>query len=102
MVRTILSILIPFILPFVCFAIWSWYANRKRETLEHGEELQKWQTWPWGRLILTGGVLVIISLGFLFFGNDPIPEGRWVPPTVVDGVVVPGHFEPIEPSNNDW
>jgi len=99
--RTIISVVLPFILPFVCFAIWSWYSNRKRRALDEGEPLQSWQSWPWSKLVLSGGVLAIASLMFLLFGREPLPEGRWVPPSVVDGEVVPGYYEPIPEPTDD-
>ena len=100
MIRTILSIILPFLTPFVAYAVWIWFANRKREMQEHGEKLESWQTWPWTRLIIAGCFLVILSLTYLFFAREPLTDARWVAPTVVDGVVVPGHFEPAAPNQD--
>ncbi|CAN0599886.1 unnamed protein product, partial [Laminaria digitata] len=37
MTRTIISILIPFIAPFILYAIWAWFTNRKKEALADGK-----------------------------------------------------------------
>ena len=100
MIRTLLSIALPFLTPFIAYAIWVWFARRKQEMKEHGEKLHSWQTWPWLKLVIAGGLLVIASLVTLNFSAEPLNEGRWVAPRVVDGVVVPGHFEPL-PENTD-
>lgn len=97
MLRTVLSILLPFLAPFVCYAVWAWFATRRRETLDSGGALEPWQRWPWAWLIIGGGVLAGAVMVFLF-ATGPEPPGenqRWVPPRVVDGKVVPGHYERI-------
>lgn len=102
MLRTILTILVPFLTPFLCYYVWVWFQNRKKEREETGEPLQAWQTFPWAKLIISGSVLAIGALVFLFMQKDPLPEGRWVPAKIVDGEIVPGHFEPIpEPVDPD-
>lgn len=97
MLRTVLTILLPFLTPFVCYAVWAWFAARKREKLEHGEALDAWQKWPWSWLIISGGALAGISVAVLFLTGDGLPgeNQRWVAPQVIDGEVVPGHYEPI-------
>ena len=95
MTRTIISILIPFIAPFILYAIWAWFTNRKKEALADGKPLASWQTWPWAILFSVGSVLATATLVILFFFGEPVQEGRWVPPTVVNGEMVPGHYEPI-------
>ncbi len=99
MTKTVISVLLPFVAPFVLYAIWAWFMTRRKETLEEGKQLDWWQDWPWAILFSVGSVLAIIVLIWLFLLGDPPQEGevRWVPPTVVDGTVVPGHYVPVEP-----
>lgn len=102
MLRVALTILLPFLTPFVCYAVWAWFQSRKEQRLQDGQPLEWWQAWPWGKLVPAGGVLAIGTIVFLFASGEPPQEGRWVPPTVVDGEVVDGHFEPIpEPPPDD-
>ena len=44
----------------------------------------------------------LAALFILFYDSNPPEEGVWVPPKVVDGEIVPGHFEPLpEPPTED-
>ena len=44
-------------------------------------------------LAVIGVCLVIIVLVAGWFSGREGPEGKYIPPSVVDGKVVPGHFE---------
>jgi cytochrome bd-type quinol oxidase subunit 2 len=102
MTKTILTIAIPFLAPFLCYAIWVWFATRKQEALQEGRAPETWQNWPWSWLITTGGAFAIISLVGLFAFGELETEGVYVPPTMVDGEIVPGHYEPApEPPADD-
>lgn len=102
MTKTVLSIAIPFLAPFLCYAVWIWFAARKQETLDEGRTPARWQEWPWAWLVSIGGGFAIVSLIGLFALGDLNTDGQYVPPTVVDGEVVPGHYEPVpEPPADD-
>lgn len=101
MIRTILTILLPFLTPFVFYAAWIWFLSRKKDRREAGKVPESWQEWPWLWLVISGSALGLIVL-FLLASEGELQEGRWVPPTVVDGELIPGHFEPIpEPVDPD-
>lgn len=94
MVRTLISIVVPFITPMLCYAVWIWFQARKQERLSHGEALAAWQQWPWIWLVSIGSGLAIVTLLVLFSMSDPLTDDRWVPPAVINGEVIPGHYEP--------
>ncbi len=47
--------------------------------------------WPW----VLVGTLILLIIGLISFTtpNDVEPGQTYVPPTIVDGEIVPGHFE---------
>ncbi len=55
---------------------------------------------PGLRLVLAAAAGVVLVLGsLLWFGlSRSLDAGVYVPPHVQDGVVVPGHTEPVRPS----
>ncbi len=52
-----------------------------------------WTQGPWLWVIV--GTLILLIIGLISFAtpNDAEPGQTYVPPTMVDGEVVPGHFE---------
>lgn len=101
MLRSILTILVPFLIPFVCYYVWAWFQSRKKDREDQGLPLTAWQSFPWANLIISGSVLAIGALVFLFLQAEPPQQGRWVPAKIVDGEIVPGHMEPIPPADPD-
>lgn len=97
MVRAILTILLPFLVPFVIFGFYAYFAARKRAKEANGLEIQAWENWPWSTLISAGGLCALVGLFVVFYDPNPPQEGVWVPPTVVDGEIVDGHFAPAPP-----
>jgi len=87
MLRVVLTVIVPLVLPT---ALWlGWIAATKRAEVRGGA----WAVapWPWllaGGVALTAATLYVVNVGF-GAGED----GRYVPPTVIDGKLVPGHFE---------
>ena len=55
-----------------------------------------WTQWPWLWFLVGAAVLLIIGLiGVISFAtlNYSEPGGKYVPPRMVDGEIVAGHFE---------
>ena len=52
-----------------------------------------WTQGPW--LWVIGGTLILLIIGLISFAtpNGGEPDQTYVPPTIVDGEIVPGHFE---------
>lgn len=96
MIRQILTILIPLIAPTVAYFIWGWFMRKRKHDLEEGKHLDSWQTWPWRYLVGSGAILMMISLLLLGLSADGNLEGTYVPPKVIDGELVPGHFVPAD------
>jgi hypothetical protein len=87
MLRVVLTVVVPLLLPT---ALWlGWVAATRRA--EAGAAAWAVAPWPWllaGGVALAAATLYVVNVGF---GEEE--GGRYVPPTVVDGQLVPGHFE---------
>ena len=57
------------------------------------DHLPYWAQGPWPWVLV--GTLILLIIGLLRFvaPNDSEPGGTYVPPTMVDGEIVPGHVE---------
>lgn len=89
MIRITIIEIASFFLPFLIFFIWRWQSSS-----EHPIEAT-----PTLRLAAIGAglsVLVMIALVLLESGQGGHEGELYVPPRVVDGRVVPGHFIPVE------
>lgn len=85
MVRIILQVVLPFLLPAACYFAYVYFLRMKNPTAEIGI------TKPWFGLVAIGAILVMLSLILtaIFTGDEA--GGRYVPPTEVDGKIIPGH-----------
>lgn len=73
MLRKLLTIVLPMLLPFVVWAVYVWAARWKAARQEGGEKLPSWAEPPWGWLILAGALLVTASLiAARFLGDGDI------------------------------
>ncbi|HIF08647.1 MAG TPA: hypothetical protein EYQ81_01540 [Sneathiellales bacterium] len=88
MLRKLLFHGIPLILPFLMYGLWVYTVRRKKDASGG-----LWDDTPWTWLVAAGFGLMITSLIAvgLLAGDDP--GGTYVPPHVVDGVIVPGQVE---------
>jgi len=86
MLRIILTQLLLFLLPFVCYAAWLWLSKR-------GEDPERWSRGPVAWLTLAGLALTISGFVGVALLNKS-PEGKeYRPAEFRDGVLVPGRFE---------
>jgi hypothetical protein len=89
MLRVLLTIVLPLLLPTAIYAAWvvmlQWSAR--------GEPL-RWTTLPWIWLSIAGVLLlgVVLAVVTVHFGESD--GGTYVPPRYEDGRVVPSHIEP--------
>jgi hypothetical protein len=87
MIRITLIEIASFLLPFLLFFIWRW---------QSGSE-EKLTATPALRLAFAGAALAVIAMIVMVVidASSAGHEGdQYVPPRVVDGRVVPGHFVP--------
>ena len=92
MSREILTLIVPLLLPTVCYLMW-YRVMRWQDT----DGTVRWRRMPWtwlaaGGVALTAVVLFVVTV---HFGTST--PGVYVPPRVEDGRIVPGHFEPKKP-----
>ncbi|GAA0775351.1 hypothetical protein E1180_12545 [Roseibium denhamense] len=85
MVRVFLTHIILFLLPFFCYALWLWLANKSKKP-------GNWAKGPVAWLTVAGLILVIG--GLVTFGISAPPEDKeFIPSTIENGVFVPGRYE---------
>ena len=87
MIRVLVEALLPFLLPFAAYFGFAYFANRA------AAQGIRWQDAPWLWLAIAGVgfVIVFFIVTGLITGSDP--AGKYVPPHMEDGRIVPGHVE---------
>ncbi len=87
MTRVFLTVVLPLLLPTALYILWALVTDRAAFSSA------AWQRVPWIWLLLAG--LVAAAVALVFFveaGSDG--DGRYVPPHVEHGTIVPGHVDP--------
>lgn len=87
MIRKLLWTLLPFLLPFVAYAIYWLLAKRA------AARGKIWTDAPWYWLVASGLVLMIAALGASAFWGGAPPGSTYIPAQVKDGQIIPGRFE---------
>lgn len=92
MLREILTLVVPLLLPTVVYLVWLRAARWSEPDGAAG-----WSKLPWVWLAaigvaLTAVVLVVVTVGF----GTAMP-GTYVAPRYEGGKIVPGHIEPAKP-----
>lgn len=86
MVRILLLYVLPILLPTAVYLLWVRFARGKAPAPAKGG--------PWLGLAAAGvGLMLVMLLGLTLRDGAP-PDSVYVPPTVRDGRIVPGHMEP--------
>lgn len=90
MVRALLTVILPVIVPVLVYGVYMMLARRNARLASEGR-LPRWQTAPWG-LILTASVLLMMaSLAYWGMSSGVAPGVKVKPPSLQDGEVVPSH-----------
>jgi hypothetical protein len=90
-IRVLIEFALPLALPTVAYFAWAAWDRRRQAALGAGAP-REWADAPWVWLIGLGGLAVAAVAVALTAGHDA--AGRYVPPHVEDGRVVPGRVEP--------
>jgi hypothetical protein len=97
MLRILIEYAVPIALPSLLYLAWLAYENRR---IARGEEgvLRRLEDGPWVWLFAAGVILAVAATALLAVVGEPGTEGRYVPPRVENGKVLPGHVEPAKPA----
>jgi hypothetical protein len=93
MLRKLLTIVLPLVLPLLVYAVYLALARRKARLAGEGR-LPRWQEAPWAAIFVGGTLLMIASLAVWRMNIGVEPSVKLEPPRVVDGEVVPSHPVP--------
>lgn len=92
MVRILLTYVLPLLAPALVFILWTW--ARAAYVRSHGGQPPAIEDGPWFWLALSGGLLLLLTLGAsALLTESGRPGDTYVPPQVIDGKVVPGRHE---------
>ena len=83
--RILFEVALPFLAPFAAYAAYRLLVTRGEAFL---------QRTPWSLLTIAGLVLACAALASLAFMGGFQPGGRYVPPRLEHGRIVPGHVVP--------
>ncbi len=86
MLRVILEIVLPLLLPTALYLIWVYSLGPARGGGAIGL--------PWAWLVGAGVLLLAIVLVVVTLASSGGRQGVYVPPRWQNGRIVPGHFEP--------
>jgi Family of unknown function (DUF6111) len=89
MLRVILTIVLPLLLPTVLYLAWIATLGSSRE----GGAIS-WAAVPWIWLASAGAVLLVIVLFVVTVHFGSSQEGVYVPPRWQNNQIIPGHIEP--------
>lgn len=91
MFRLFFTYVLPLIAPTLLYLLWNWLQLRRARAGKRAEQPPALEDTPW--LVLAGAgvsLLVVVVLGFAFFGGGTAPGLHYVPPHMEGGEIVPG------------
>ena len=88
MVKKLLHLVVPFVLPFVLYGTYAWLARcSARRAGKASASTEKGVPWFWLGVSATG--LFIVSLVTLALLSGEDPGGTYLPPRMIDGTIAP-------------
>jgi hypothetical protein len=94
-IRGLIRILIPLLLPLAVYLAWGWY--RVRYVERHGGEVPRLEQGPWPLLLFLGAVLTLATLAISALQQGGGPGTEYTPSHLENGEVVPGHITSAKP-----
>ena len=91
MLREILTLVVPLLLPTVAYLVWL------RVTRWSAAGAAAWGNFPWVWLAVIGVALTALVLVVVTVGFGTAMPGIYVAPHYEGGRIVPGHIEPAKP-----
>ena len=88
MLRVVVTVVLPLVLPSALYLTWAMAARRVPATPD------AWRALPWPYLAGVGVVLAVGVLALVHIGFGTPNAGRYIPAHMEGGELVPGHFEP--------
>ncbi|MGF1609027.1 MAG: DUF6111 family protein [Kiloniellales bacterium] len=96
--RQLLTVALPFLLPFVVYGAYLALARRKARLAGEGN-LPRWQEGPWLWIILSGVVLMVAVLLAVRLSSGVDPGTKLISPRMIDGEIEPSHPVGREPGD---
>lgn len=81
----------PVFIPLLLYV--AWQTRRRRHAHRRGEDKPNWLDGPWYWAVLATLALAIVVFLWWGFGSDAA-QGKYIPPHLENGAVVPGHVTP--------
>ncbi len=81
----------PVLIPVVVY--WIWFKTHVNKAKKEGKPAPRFRDGPWYWLVLSSllvGIACFVGLGMSSLGA----KGKYTPPRMENGVLVPGHVEP--------
>ncbi|NQV54773.1 MAG: hypothetical protein HQ503_02855 [Rhodospirillales bacterium] len=85
--RIFLTVVLPLVAPFVIYLVWVTVDARRK-----GRGLPNWEEGNWFWAFIAGGVLMVLSLGYLVTRGEE-PGTKYMPPHYDDGKILPGKYK---------
>lgn len=93
MIRIVLSIVVPLVLPTVLYFAYAWFVVKRARARDPDAAPPEIDV-PWWGLAMAGLVLVAVSLAINFVDSGAKPGTRYEPARIEGGRVVPGRNVP--------
>lgn len=91
MLRIVLTIVVPVLLPTACYLLYILVVERRRAQAEEAHVLAPWWvTAPWPWLVLGGVGLLALTLGTVALTGGAPPHAPYTPAHLEDGRVTQG------------
>lgn len=94
MVRIFFTYALPLIGPLLLYLAWNKYAKYVARK-NGGEEPSLEAAHIFWSLIAGFAIMTVILIGLALSGGEPPDSGRYIPPRIEDGRIVPPSFEPL-------
>jgi hypothetical protein len=92
MLREVLTLVVPLLLPTLLYLAWLKAARRSE-----ADSAAAWRRMPWVWLAASGVALAALVLFVVTVHFGTATPGTYVPPHAENGRIVPGHIEPAAP-----